>query len=70
MADATSAVIGHEAPVSEPGSRARPILTVTVRCQTATLSFFFALKSASSWNQPLPGPSGFGLEEVSREGGE
>lgn len=39
MADAASAVIGHESSVSKPGSRAGPVLTVTVQCQTAILSF-------------------------------
>lgn len=65
MADAASAVIGHEASVSKPGSRAGPVLTVTVQCQTAILSFsagffffFLPLKSASSQKQHRLGPSG------------
>lgn len=65
MADAASAVIGHEVSVSKPGSRAGPVLTVTVQCQTAILSlsagfffFFLPLKSASSQKQHRLGPSG------------
>lgn len=62
VADAASAVIGHEASVSKPGSRAGPVFPVTVQCQTAILSFwgvfFFPLKSASSRKQHRRGPSG------------
>lgn len=37
-------------------------------CHSLSLSrFFFALKSASSWNQPRPGPSGSGAGGIEQE---